>query len=154
MRSLSSAAMGRRTRPGDVRFVRKALGVLLEGEYASPTMRVEVPGQGDLRAATVFVANCSPWSFAGPVPLDVAPDVSFGGGFEIVVESVEACSAPGRFTSLLRKEDDDDGRGLHNLERATVRCERPLPVKVDAELLGDFDVIELGVVRDAARQVV
>ncbi len=147
------------SRPGDLWFVREAIGVLLEGEYALPMMNVEVPGQGDLRAASLFVANCSPWSFAGPVPLDVAPDASFGGGFDlVVVESVEARSAPGRIASLLRNKDDGDHDGgvrrLHDLERATVRCERPLPVQVDGELLGEFDLIELGLVRDAARLLV
>jgi diacylglycerol kinase family enzyme len=145
------------SRPGDLWFVREAIGVLRQGEYASPLMRVEVPEQGDLSAATVFVANCSPWSFAGPVPLDVAPDASFEGGFDLLLlESVEARSAPGRIASLLGKKDgDDEGiRRLHDLERATVRCERPLPVQVDGELLGEFDVIELGVVRDAARLLV
>ena len=147
------------SRPGDLWFVREAIGVLLEGEYAAPMMQVEVPGQGELRAATVFVANCSPWSFAGPVPLDVAPEASFEGGLDLVlIESVEARSAPGRIASLLRKQDDndeDDGvRRLHDLEQATVRCERPLPVQVDGELLGEFDIIELGVVRDAAQLLV
>jgi len=142
-------------RPGDLWFVREAISVLLEGEYASPLMRVAVPGQEELRAATVFVANCSPWSFAGPVPLDVAPDASFEGGFDlVVVESIEARSAPRRISSLLRKKDDDGVRRLHDLERATVRCERPLPVQVDGELLGELDVIELGVVPDAARLLV
>lgn len=146
-------------RPGDLWFVREAIGVLLEGEYATPLMQVEVPGQDEFPAATVFVANCSPWSFAGPVPLDVAPDASFEGGFDLVaVESVEARSAPGRIAALLRgnKNRSDDGgvRRLHDLEQATVRCERPLPVQVDGELLGEFDVIELGVVPDAARLLV
>lgn len=146
-------------RPGDLWFVREAIGVLLEGEYATPLMQVEVPGQDEFPAATVFVANCSPWSFAGPVPLDVAPDASFEGGFDLVaVESVEARLAPGRIAALLRgnKNRSDDGgvRRLHDLEQATVRCERPLPVQVDGELLGEFDVIELGVVPDAARLLV
>jgi diacylglycerol kinase family enzyme len=145
-------------RPGDLWFVREAIGVLLEGEYATPLMQVEVPGQDEFPAATVFVANCSPWSFAGPVPLDVAPDASFEGGFDLVaVESVEARSAPGRIAALLRgnnRSDDGGVRRLHDLEQATVRCERPLPVQVDGELLGEFDVIELGVVPDAARLLV
>jgi diacylglycerol kinase family enzyme len=147
------------SRPGDLWFVREAIGVLLEGQYSAPMMQVEVPGHAELRAATVFVANCSPWSFAGPVPLDVAPDASFEGGFDLVlIESVETRSAPGTIASLLRTRDDDDERDgvrrLHDLERATVRCERPLPVQVDGELLGEFDRIELGVVRDAARHLI
>ena len=91
------------------------------------------------------------------MPLDVAPNASFEGGFDLVlIESVEARSAPGRIASLLRNmnHDDDGVRRLHDLERATVRCERPLPVQVDGEMLGEFDVIELGVVRDAARLLV
>lgn len=145
-------------RPGDLWFVREAIAVLLEGEYASPSMRVEVPGKEELRAATVFVANCSPWSFAGPVPLNVAPEASFEGGFDlVVVESVQTRSAPGRIASLLRKKEDDDADGvrrLHDLEQATVHCDRPLPVQVDGELLGEFDEIELGVIPDAARLLV
>jgi diacylglycerol kinase family enzyme len=144
-------------RPGDLWFVREAIGVLLEGDYAAPSMRVEVPGERELPAATVFVANCSPWSFAGPVPLDIAPDASFEGGLDLVlVESVEARSAPGRIASLLRKGDErqEGVHRLHDLERATIRCERPTPVQVDGELLGELDVIELGIVRDAARLLV
>jgi diacylglycerol kinase family enzyme len=142
-------------RPGDLWFVREAIGVLLEGEFAEPSMRVEAPGEPELSAATVFVANCSPWSFAGPVPLDIAPEASFEGGLDlVVVESVEARSATARVASLLRRGGGEGVHRLHDLERATVRCERPMPVQVDGELLGEFDVIELGVVRDAARLLV
>jgi diacylglycerol kinase family enzyme len=144
-------------RPGDLWLVREAFSVLLVCEFSSPSLRIEVPGQEDLQAATVFVANCSPWSFAGPVPLDVAPDASFEGGFDLVtLESVEPRSAPRKIASLLRRKDDDeDGvRRLHGLEEATVRCDRPMPVQVDGELLGEFDQIELGVVRDAARLLI
>lgn len=144
------------TRPGDLWFVREAVAVLLEGEYASPSMRVELPDGRELRAATVFVANCSPWSFAGPVPLDIAPEASFEGGFDLVlVESVEPRSATSRIASLLRKDKEQEGvHRLHDLDRATVRCDRPMPVQVDGELLGEFDLIELGVVREAARLLV
>jgi diacylglycerol kinase family enzyme len=146
------------SRPGDLWFVREAIGVLLEGDYAEPMIHVEVPGKPDIHAATLFVANCSPWSFAGPVPLDVAPDASFEGGFDLVaVESIELRSAPGRLASLLGRKgkDEDDGvQRLHNLERATVRCDRPLPVQVDGELIGELDSFELSVVPDAARLLV
>ena len=146
------------SRPGDLWFVREAIGVLLEGEYAEPQIHIEVPGQPEVRAATLFVANCSPWSFAGPVPLDVAPDASFDGGFDLVaIESIEPQSAPGRLAALLgRKNDKDDDavQRLHDLEQATIRCDRPLPVQVDGELVGELDAIELSVVPDAARLLV
>jgi diacylglycerol kinase family enzyme len=143
-------------RPGDLWFVREAIGVLLDGEYAEPLMRVEIPGEEPRDAATVFVANCSPWSFAGPVPLDVAPDATFEGGFDLVIlKSVEAKSAPGRVAALLhKKREDENVERFHDLERATIHCERPLPVQVDGELLGEFDEIELGVVRNAANLLV
>jgi diacylglycerol kinase family enzyme len=146
------------SRPGDLWFVREAIGVLLEGDYAEPMIHVEVPGKPDIHAATLFVANCSPWSFAGPVPLDVAPDASFEGGFDLVaVESIELRSAPGRLASLLGRKgkDEDDGvPRLHNLARATVRCDRPLPGQVDGELIGELDSFELSVVPVAARLLV
>lgn len=144
------------TRPGDLWFVREAVAVLLDGAYASPSMRVEVPDGRVLCAATVFVANASPWSFAGPVALDIAPEASFESGLDLVlVESVEPRSAAGRIASLLRKDKEQEGvHRLHDLDRATVRCEHPMPVQVDGELLGEFDLIELGVVRDAARLLV
>lgn len=145
-------------RPGDLWFVREALAVLLDGEYAEPSMRVELPDGTELPAATVFVANCSPWSFAGPLELDVAPEASFEGGFDlVVVESVGAKEAPGRLRALFAKNDDEEPEGitrLHDLERAVIRCDRPTPVQVDGELLGDFDEIELGVLPGAARFLV
>lgn len=145
-------------RPGDLWFVREAIGVLLEGDYAHPTMRVEVEGRPELPAATVFVANCSPWSFAGPLELDISPDATFEGGFDLVlVESVAPRETPGRLRSLFSKADDGDPDGitrLHDLDRAIVHCEKPTPVQVDGELLGEFEEITLGVVRDAARLLV
>jgi diacylglycerol kinase family enzyme len=35
-----------------------------------------------------------------------------------------------------------------------VHCERPLPVQIDGELLGELQELELTVVRDAARLLV
>ncbi|HST14648.1 MAG TPA: diacylglycerol kinase family protein [Gaiellaceae bacterium] len=146
------------SRPGDLWFVREAIGVLLAGDYAEAMIHVEVPGKPDIHAATLFVANCSPWSFAGPVPLDVAPDASFEGGFDLVaVDAIELRSAPGRLASLLHRKDNAEDEGverLHNLKQATVRCDRPLPVQVDGELIGELDSLELSVVPNAARLLI
>jgi diacylglycerol kinase family enzyme len=146
------------SRPGDLWFVREAIGALFDGDFADAMIHVEVPGKPDIHAASLFVANCSPWSFAGPVPLDVAPDASFEGGLDLVaIDSVEPRSAPKRLVSLLRRGDKDEDDGvhrLHNLEQATVRCDRPLPVQVDGELVGELDEFRLAIVRNAARLLV
>ena len=146
-------------RPGDLWFVREAIGLLLSGEYAEPRLRVHVAGEPEpLPAATVFVANCDPWSFAGPLPLRVAPEASFEEGLDLVlVESVEARSAPSRLSSLLRRGsggEDDAVRRVRDVDEALIECDAPIPVQVDGEFLGELDRIELGVVRDGARFLV
>ena len=143
-------------RPGDLWFLREAIGLLVSGDYAQPRLRVYLDGEPDpLPAATVFIANCDPWSYAGPLPLRVAPDASFEDGLDLVlIESVQARSAPGRIGSLLRRrpsgEDGDGVRRLRNIDKARIECDEPTAVQVDGEFLGKLDTIELGLIRDGA----
>jgi diacylglycerol kinase family enzyme len=146
-------------RPGDIWFVREAIDLLLSGDYAEPRVRVHLPGQPQpLPAATMFIANCDPWSFAGPLPLRVAPDASFEDGLDLVlIESVQGRSAPRRIGSLLRRkrgatqDDESDGvRRVRNIESARIECDEAIPVQVDGEFVGELETIELGLIRDGA----
>jgi diacylglycerol kinase family enzyme len=146
-------------RPGDIWFVREAIGLLVSGDYAEPRMRVHLPGEAEpLLAATTFIANCDPWSFAGPLPLRVAPDAAFEDGLDLVlVESVQGRSAPRRLGSLLRRkrqaerdEESDGVQRVRNIESARIDCDGPMPVQVDGEFVGELDTIELGLIRDGA----
>jgi diacylglycerol kinase family enzyme len=147
-------------RPGDLWFVREALGLIMSGEYAEPRMCVHVDGEADpLPAATVFVANCDPWSFAGPLPLRVAPDATFEEGLDLVlIESVQGRTAPSRIVSILRRNKSDhegDGvRRIRNVEHARIECDGPTPAQLDGELIGDLETIEFGVTKDGARFLV
>ena len=132
--------LGRRPdgrRPGDLAFVRVALGALAESRVRFDS-RLELEGLG--RAAFALVANCSPYTYAGAVPLDLVPDASFDEGLAVAAPvRLRARNLP-RLALLGR-----GGRGVkaedalfaHDLDRLVVRCDEPLPLQVDGEDAGD-----------------
>lgn len=144
-------------RPGDLWFAAEALQLLLAGEYSESRMRIDSGGES-FRAMTVFVANTDPWSFAGPVPLRIAPDAELEGGLSLVavVKPIDAQSSLGRLRDLLHRDagEPDSIRRLTNVEHARIVCDEPLPVQVDGELLDDTATIDLGIVESGARFLV
>jgi diacylglycerol kinase family enzyme len=130
------AADGRR--PGDAAFVREAIGLVAEnrGRFADS---LEIEGVG--RAAFVLVANCDPYTYAGRLPVRVARDASFDGGLDIVAPaSVRPLGALRLVVSLLRGAAPRAGLTvLHDVDRVVVTCDRPMPLQVDGEDLGDVE---------------
>jgi diacylglycerol kinase family enzyme len=144
-------------RPGDLWFLTEAVSLLLNGEYAESRMLIEGGGES-FRAMTAFVANTDPWSFAGPLPLRIAPEAELEDGLSLVaiVKPIEARSSVERIRSLLHRggEETDSVHRLDNLEHARIVCDEPTPVQVDGELLDDVMEIELGMVKPGARFLV
>jgi diacylglycerol kinase family enzyme len=147
-------------RPGDLLFVREAIALLLDGDYAEPRMHLACAGlDGSLPAMTIFVANCDPWSYAGSMPLRLAPDAEFESGLDLVavVEPIEVQTSLSRMISLLRPgkgSSDEAVRRFTNLERAQIVCDEKTPVQVDGELIGELTEIELGVIPRGANFIV
>jgi diacylglycerol kinase family enzyme len=145
--------LGRRPdgrRPGDVAFLRIAVGALGE-RNARFEPQLELEGLG--RAAFALVANCSPYTYAGALGLDLVPDASFDEGLAVVAPvSLRARDLP-RLLLLGPR-----GRGLRpgatlvarDLDRLVVRCDRALPLQVDGEDAGDVS----GAVYEAERDAV
>ena len=124
-------------RPGDVAFMRAALGALGEtrGRFDE---QLEVEGAG--RAAFVLVANCSPYTYAGAVALDLVPRADFEEGLAFAAPiRLRGRSLPGLITRALRGKGFDEASTLaaHDLDTIVVRCDRPLPLQVDGEDAGD-----------------
>lgn len=124
-------------RPGDVAFMKAALGTLTEtrGRFDE---QLEIDGVG--RAAFVLVANCAPYTYAGALALDLVPDADFEEGLAYVAPvRLRARSLPGLIARSLRGRGLDDGTALaaHDVDRIVVRCDRPLPLQVDGEDAGD-----------------
>jgi diacylglycerol kinase family enzyme len=136
-------ALGRREdgrRPGDVAYLAAALRLVAgrQGRF-EPALEVRELG----RAAFALVANTDPYSYAGRIALHVAPEARFELGLDLVApRRVRASTVP----RLLRYAFTGRGQAnakdviyAHDLDRIEIACDRPLPLQVDGEDLGDVE---------------
>ena len=125
-------------RPGDLAFVRAAVGLVSSHRARFPSA-LEIEGVG--RAAFALVANCDPYTYAGRIPLRVARGASFDLGLDLVAPvSVRARDLPRFLLDASRGAVARPGLTvLHDVERIVLRCDEPLPLQVDGEDLGDVE---------------
>jgi diacylglycerol kinase family enzyme len=136
-------------RPGDLAFAYELVRVLAAGWFKlEPAL--EVSGHG--RAAAVFVANCDPYTYAGSIPLHIAPEARFELGLDLVAPvSVSARSVPRVARRLVtgKGNETEDVLYAHDVDRIEITCDRPLPLQVDGEDLGDVEHAVIEAERDA-----
>jgi diacylglycerol kinase family enzyme len=124
-------------RPGDVTFMRVAMGALRE-RRARFDEQLEIEGAG--RAAFVLVANCSPYTYAGSIGLDLVPGARFEDGLAYFAPvSLRGRDLPRILLHSARGSGLADGKALaaSDLDRIVVRGDRRLPLQVDGEDAGD-----------------
>ena len=130
-------------RPGDLAFVRLVARTLLE-RHGRLEPALEVRGVG--RAAFALVANVDPYTYAGPLPLHAAPLAELEQGLDVVAPVRLRPPTIARIVAhLVRGRGLERARGIHyahDLDRVEIVCDRPLPVHVDGEDLGDVDRLE------------
>jgi diacylglycerol kinase family enzyme len=115
---------------------------------------LEVAGEG--RAAFALVANCDPYTYAGPLAIHVAPRARFELGLDILAPRRVGIAGVPRLLFALAT-----GRGRppdaiygHDLDRIEIRCDLPQPLQVDGEDLGDVDSAVFEAERDAVTVLV
>jgi diacylglycerol kinase family enzyme len=100
---------------------------------------LEILGRG--RAAFALVANSDPYTYAGLVPLRIAPEARFELGLDLVApRGVTPASLPRlvRYAVLGRGQATaKDVVYAHDLDRIEIVCDHPMPLQVDGEDLGD-----------------
>ena len=146
-------ALGRKPgggRPSDLRFALTALGMLREGRGRIDES-LELVGLG--RAAFALVANGDPYTYAGGLPLHVAPEARFELGLDVVApRSLTPAKLP-RFllyAALGRGQTTSkDVIYAHDLDELEAVCDRPTALQVDGEDLGDVREVVLEAERDA-----
>ncbi len=133
---LGRAADGRR--PGDLAYLRAATA-LVARRRARFEPALELDGFGP--AAFVLVANADPYTYAGPVPVHVAPEARFELGLDVVApEEVGPLAVPRLLRYILRGRGQARDAGIHyghDLDRIEATCDRALPLQADGEDLGD-----------------
>jgi len=125
-------------RPGDLAFARAIVGSIAASRgHVDPAL--ELAGHG--RAAFAFIANGSPYSYAKKVPVQLVPDADFELGLDFVAPvRIRRRSLLWTSYALLRGHPRAAKFLVgHDLDRIEIRCDRPLPLQVDGEDLGDID---------------
>ena len=142
-------------RPGDTAFALE-LARLLVSHRGRFEPALTVLGRG--RAAFALVANCDPYSYVGRVPLRVAPRARFELGLDLVAPAdVRAYDLPRlAWWALVRPRQTEaaDVITLHDADRIELECDRPLPLQLDGEDMGDVTDLGFEAERDALRVVV
>jgi diacylglycerol kinase family enzyme len=136
-------ALGRREdgrRPGDAAFIAAATR-LVAAQHGHFEPALEVRGLG--RAAFALVANGDPYSYAGPFAIHVAPEARFELGLDLVApREVHGAAIARLLRYILRGKGQvhaSDVLYAHDLDRIEIVCDRPLPLQVDGEDLGDVE---------------
>jgi diacylglycerol kinase family enzyme len=148
-------ALGRteeRGRVGNLRFTLTLLRVVAE-HRGRIDPELEIAGHGP--AAFAIVANCDPYTYAGPVPVHVAPEARFELGLDLVAPRALRPGALPRFAFYaLCGRGQERARDLiygHDLDRIEISCERRQPLQADGEDLGDVTQAVFEAERNAVR---
>jgi diacylglycerol kinase family enzyme len=144
-------ALGRRgdgRRPGDLAFAWAIVRALAE-RRGRLEPQLEIEGHG--RAAAAFVANGSPYTYAGPLPLPIVREAEFDRGLDLIAPVEVAPLALPSVAARVLSGHAHDRRFLreHDLDRIEIRCDVPLPLHADGEDLGDVERAVFEAERDA-----
>ena len=142
-------------RAGNVAFVAEGFKLLAASRFRLDPV-LEVRGHG--RAAFALAANCDPYTYAGRVPLHVAPLARFEGGLDIVgARTLRPTSVPRFLAYVVRGGGQERARDIlyaRDVDRVEIVCDRPLPLQADGEDLGDVMEALLESERDAVSVLV
>jgi diacylglycerol kinase family enzyme len=141
-------ANGRRAH--DVAFARE-LGRILRARRWRVEPSMTVRGHG--RAAFVVATNCDPYTYASRFALHATPEARFDLGIDLVGPRQLGRAGLAKLGwSLLvhpTHQRSPDYLYLHDLDEVAVECDRPTPLQVDGEDIGDVTEVILESERDA-----
>ncbi|MDQ3065856.1 MAG: hypothetical protein M3R12_01715 [Actinomycetota bacterium] len=148
-------ARGRRQdgkRPGDVVFAWTALTTLAQRRVRFDPV-LDVAGHG--RAAFALVANAEPYTYAGALPLRLPRGASLDLGLDLLApRALRLRSLPGAVRYVLVGRTRLPIVHLHDADRIEIRCDRPLPLQLDGEDVGDVTDVVFEAERDAVSVLV
>ena len=127
-------------RAPDSAFVRAVAAILAE-RRGRLEPRMTVRGVG--RAAFALLAKARTYTYAGPLPIRVAPLARLEEGLDLVAPvRLHAGSVPRLLAYVARGKGIERARDIHyrhDLDRVEIVCDEPTALHVDGEDLGDVD---------------
>jgi diacylglycerol kinase family enzyme len=142
-------------RPGDLRFAATAVRMVLErrGRFDDA---LEIAGIG--RAAFALVANGDPYTYAGRLPLHIAPRARFELGLDLVApRRLRPATLPRLLFYAATGRGQTTARDVvyrHDADELEIVCDAPTPLQVDGEDLGDVSRARFVAERDAVTMLV
>jgi diacylglycerol kinase family enzyme len=116
---------------------------------------------GDEQPERVLLAVCCngwPFTFLKRFPVDVTPQVRLDGGLDVfALRRVRATTIPRIAWSLLVSRSHVRWRQSsyhHDISRLTLTADRPLPVQVDGDYIGERGSSHIELLRDALQLVI
>jgi len=142
-------------RANDLAFARTLAGIFAERRARfAPAMEVEGLG----RVAFALVANGHPYSYVGRIPLRIAPKAQFELGLDLVApRELKARRLPQVAAWALAGKGQQRSPHVlyvHDADELVVRADRPMPLQVDGEDLGDVKEAHFEAERSALRVLV
>ncbi|MCO5991764.1 diacylglycerol/lipid kinase family protein [Actinoallomurus rhizosphaericola] len=125
-----------------------------------PALTLEVPGKPPLGHIFMgIVSNTSPWTYAGPWPVDPSPRAAFATGLDLFgLRRLDVLSTLNVLSQILppfqRQPRGSQVLGLHDLTEFTLRSHRPIAFQVDGDYLGQRESVTFRSVPKAVRIVI
>jgi diacylglycerol kinase family enzyme len=141
-----------KARSAEWTFLRKALATGLgDDRGAEPWLTVEVEGREPFRALLAICCNGRPFTYFKRFPVDVCPGAALDGGLDVFsLARVRLPTVPRIVWSVFVSRSHvrwPTGCYDHDVEAVTLRGDRPLPVQVDGDYVGEQQQAEIRLVR-------
>jgi diacylglycerol kinase family enzyme len=121
-------------------------------------MLLHVDGQDPQRLGLALVCNSNPWTYLGSRPVQPCPEASFDTGLDLFgLTSLPTVATLRHLRQILSPRPRPRGKRVvrvHDATSFTLTADRPLPLQVDGDDLGDADVVRFSAEPEALAVVV
>lgn len=125
---------------------------------ADPSISLSVGDEEPVKVVLVVCGNARPFTYFKRLPVDACPQASLDGGLDLLgFTRVSFLMIPRIAWSLFVSRSHVRWRSsvyVHDFERARWVADRPMPVQVDGDYLGEWEQADVTLQRDALDLVV